>query len=115
MYLKITAIGNLGKDPEMRYTGEGKAVTNFSLAVNRRYNTSAGEQREETTWLRATAWGPLAETIAQYKKKGDQVFIEGRLSPDDSGNPKTFEGASGVFASYDVTVDKVVFLGSRSG
>ena len=75
---KAMIIGNLGRDPEMRYTAAGKPVTNFSVAVSRRY-TVESETREETQWFRVSAWNQLAETCSQYLTKGQRVFVEGRL------------------------------------
>ena len=77
---KILVIGNVGNDPEMRYTPNGSAVTSFSVATNRRYTTSAGEQKEETEWFRVSAWNKLAETCNQYVVKGMKVYVEGRVS-----------------------------------
>ena len=79
MLNKITVIGNLGTDPEMRYTPSGSAVTNFSLATNRSYTTSDGERREETEWFRIVAWNQLAEQVNQYLTKGRRAYVEGRL------------------------------------
>ncbi len=76
---KIIVIGNLGRDPEMRYTPNGQSVTSFSVASNRKYTTAAGEQREETEWFNVNAWGRLAELCNQYLTKGRQVYVEGRL------------------------------------
>ena len=76
---KMTIIGNLGRDPEMRYTPSGQAVTNFSVATNYKYNGSDGEPRDETEWFRISAWGRLAETCNQYLSKGRKVYVEGRL------------------------------------
>jgi single-strand DNA-binding protein len=81
MLNKIMLIGNLGRDPEMSYTPSGKAVTKFSLAVNRRAkNRDTGERQEETTWFNVVAWEQLAETITQYLHKGSKVYIEGRMT-----------------------------------
>ena len=78
---KIMLIGNLGRDPEMSYTNSGKAVTKFSLAVSRRYKSSqSGERQEETEWFNIVAWENLAETCNTYLKKGQKVFIEGRVT-----------------------------------
>jgi single-strand DNA-binding protein len=71
-------IGNLGRDPEMSYTTSGSAVTKFSLAVNR-ISKVGGERKEETEWFNITAWNQLAETCNTYLKKGQKVFVEGRL------------------------------------
>jgi len=70
---KLTIIGHLGRDPEMRYTPEGQAVTSFSVASSRKYKTGAGEQREETEWFNCSAWGKLGEICNEYLTKGKQV------------------------------------------
>ena len=77
---KIIVIGNLGRDPEMKYTPNGQGVTSFSVASSRKYTTSSGEQREETEWFNCSAFGKLADTCNQYLIKGKQVYVEGRLS-----------------------------------
>ena len=76
---KVIVIGNVGRDPEMRYTPNGNGVTSFSVASNRRYTTSSGEQREETEWFNVSAWGRLSELCNQYLVKGKQVYLEGTL------------------------------------
>lgn len=76
---KCMIIGNLGRDPEMRYTANGQAVTQFTVAVNRNYRGQSGEWQEETEWFRVVAWGPLAERTAEYLRKGRKVYVEGRL------------------------------------
>jgi single-strand DNA-binding protein len=76
---KIMLIGNLGRDPEMTYTPSGVAVTRFTLAVNRVSRNPSGERQEETEWFNIVAWRQLAETCTTYLKKGQKVFIEGRL------------------------------------
>jgi single-strand DNA-binding protein len=81
MLNKIMLIGNLGRDPEMSYTPSGKAVTKFSLAVNRTSrDRETNERREETTWFYIVAWDQLAETCNQYLHKGSKVYIEGRMT-----------------------------------
>ena len=77
---KIMLIGNLGRDPDMSYTPDGIAVTKFSLAVNRITRSSAGERQTETDWFNIVAWRQLAETCNTYLKKGQKVYVEGRLS-----------------------------------
>jgi single-strand DNA-binding protein len=72
-------IGNLGRDPEMRYTPSGQAVTQFTVAVNRNYKDAQGERQEETEWFRVVAWGQQAEFSAEYLRKGAKVYIEGRI------------------------------------
>lgn len=86
---KAMIIGNLGRDPEMRYTPGGKPVTSFSVACNRVYTTMDGERKEETEWFRVTAWGKLGETCSQYLRKGSKVYVEGRL------RTRTWEGQDG--------------------
>ncbi len=76
---KVMIIGNLGGDPEMRYTPSGRPVTSFSMASNRSWVTAEGERREFTEWFNVVAWGALAETCSQYLRKGSKVYIEGRL------------------------------------
>jgi single-strand DNA-binding protein len=81
MLNKIMLIGNLGRDPEMSYTQSGRAITKFSLAVNRRWtDRETKESKEETTWFYIVAWDRLAETCNQYLHKGSKVYIEGRMT-----------------------------------
>ena len=86
---KAMIIGNLGRDPEMRYTPGGQAVTQFTVAVNRNYKDSSGEWKEDTEWFRVVAWGPLAERTAEYLRKGRKVYVEGRLQT------RSWEGQDG--------------------
>jgi single-strand DNA-binding protein len=79
MLNKMLVIGNVGRDPEMRYTPSGSAVTSFSLAVNRRYTPPNGEPQEETEWFDITAWNRLAETCNNYVTRGMKIYVEGRL------------------------------------
>jgi len=76
---KVMIIGNLGSDPEMRYTPAGRPVTSFSVATSRSWVTSEGERREATEWFRVVAWGNLAEICNKYLSKGSRVYVEGRL------------------------------------
>lgn len=76
---KVMIIGHLGKDPEMRYTPSGRAVTTFSVATNRSWVTADGDRKTDTEWFNVVAWGSLAEICAQYLNKGEQVYVEGRL------------------------------------
>jgi len=114
-YHKITIVGNLGRDPEMRYTPGGQAVTNFNVASNRQYTGSNGEKIKETVWFRISAWGRQGEICNQYLKTGSQVMIEGRMTPDKtSGGPRVWTRQDGTpAASYEVTAERVVFLGGR--
>lgn len=115
MYLSITAVGNLGRDPEMRYTPGGQAVTTFSVATNRQYTSSAGEQVKETTWLRVSAWGKQAEACNTYLRKGSKVLVEGRLVPDhETGGPRVWSRQDGTpAASFEVSANTVRFLSSN--
>jgi len=79
---KVMLIGNVTRDPEIKYTPQGRAVTDLGIAVNRTYSTESGERREETTYVDVTLWGRTAETAGEYCKKGRAVYIEGRLQLD---------------------------------
>ena len=76
---KVMLIGNLGADPEMRYTANGNAVTTFNVAVNRSYSGPDGERKEETEWFTVVTWNKLAETCSQFLQKGRRAYVEGRL------------------------------------
>lgn len=105
---KIIIIGNLGGDPEMRFTPNGHAVTTFNVATNRVF-TVGGERREETEWFRVTVWNKQAETCNQYLTKGQQVYVEGRVKLD------TWDGPDGQPRSrMEINADQVRFL-SRPG
>ncbi len=114
MFHKVILVGNLGRDPEMRYTPGGQAVTNLSVASSRRFTDSSGEMRDETVWFRVSVWGRQAESCNQYLRKGRQVLVEGRLNPDDNGNPRIWNAQDGTpRASFEVTAQTVRFLGGR--
>ncbi len=111
---KVTIIGNLGRDPETRYTPSGAMNVQFSIAVNRRFRDSSGQDQERTNWFRVTAWAKLAETLDNltqqgFLAKGRQVYVEGRLDAreytDQSGVTKT---------SLDVTANEFQLLGTRA-
>lgn len=110
MYHTIILVGNVGRDPEMRYTPNGSAVTTFSVAVSDGFG-----DRKKTIWFRVSAWEKLAETCNNYLKKGSKVLVEGRISAGDSGNPRIFNRQDGTpSASYEVTASIVRFMSSRS-
>jgi single-strand DNA-binding protein len=116
MYQKIILVGNLGRDPEMRYMADGTAVTSFSIAVNRRFNDRAsGQQRDETVWFRVNVWGKQAETANQYLTKGKQVLVEGQMQFDpQTGGPKLFTRQDGsIGASFEVRAETFRFIGSK--
>lgn len=116
MWHQIIIVGNVGKDPEMRYTPSGQAVTSFSVATNRSYTTGNGEQVKETIWFRVSTWGKQAEVCNQYVKAGNRVLVEGRLTPDKvTGGPRIWgksDGSSG--ASFEVNASTVRFLSQRN-
>ena len=105
---KVMVIGHLGRDPEMRYTPSGRPVTTFSVASSRSWTTSDGEKRSDTEWFNIVAWGSLAEICNQYLKKGQQVYIEGRLQTrrweDDDGNQRQ---------TVEVVAKEMIMLGDR--
>jgi len=107
---KVLLIGNLGCDPEMRYTPSGRPVTSFSLATSRSWTSADGERREETEWFNIVAWGNLAEICKQYLTNGQQVYIEGRLQTrgweDDTGK-KHFR--------TEVVANEMIMLAERRG
>jgi single-strand DNA-binding protein len=109
MFQQITLVGNLGSDPEMRYTPSGVAVATFSLAVNRVWNDPNGQRQEKTTWFRISAWRRDAELASQYLSKGRQVLVigeieEARTFTDRDGNQR---------ASLEVTARTIRFIGGR--
>ena len=115
MYHKVVIVGNLGRDPEMRYTPDGTPVTHFSVATSRRWTNADDSQGEETVWFRVTAWRRLAEVCNQYLQKGRLVLIEGQLKPDPAtGGPPIWTGNDGVArASFELRAQTVKFLGGR--
>lgn len=115
MFQKVMIVGNLGRDPEMRYTPTGQAVTNLSVATNRQYNDSNGQRVKETVWFRVSVWGRQAESCNQYLRKGGKVLIEGRLNADPAtGGPRMYPRPDGTMgASFEITAQSVQFLSSR--
>lgn len=106
---KVMLIGNVGKDPEMRYTANGNAVTSFSLAVSRSYSKE-GERREETEWFDIVTWNKLAEVCSQFLQKGRQTYVEGRLQT------RSWDGQDGVKRyKTEVVAETVLFLGKAPG
>lgn len=117
MYQQITIVGYLGRDPEMRFTPSGQAVTSFSVATSRSYTNNTGQKVDETTWFRVSVWGSQAEACNQYLSKGRPVLVVGRLRPDpQTGNPRIYtrnDGTPG--ASYEINALQVKFLPSGRG
>ncbi|MDP8259363.1 MAG: single-stranded DNA-binding protein [Candidatus Aadella gelida] len=107
---KVFLMGNLTRDPELRYVPSGTAVANFSIAVNRNYKDSAGEKKEDVSFIRVVVWGKMAEICGEYLAKGRPVLVEGRLK---SRNWEAQDGQKR--SALDVVATTVQFLGSRSG
>jgi single-strand DNA-binding protein len=108
---KLEYEGFLADDPEMRYTPAGKTVTNFRMGSNRQYKNSQGEVVKETTWLKVTTWGKLAEIVNQYCGKGSWVIVSGILRVGENGSPTVYELKNGGWgASYEVTANEVRIL-----
>jgi single-strand DNA-binding protein len=104
-------MGNLTRDPEVKYTPKGTAIAEFGLAVNRNYTTESGEKREEVTFLDVEAFGRVAEIIGEYCKKGRPLFVEGRLKLDQWDDKTTGQKRS----KLRVVADNIQLLGSREG
>lgn len=115
MYQQLTIVGNLGGNPELRYTPTGDAVVNFSVATNRRWTGTDGQPASQTTWFRVTVWGKSAEACNQYLVKGRQVLVVGTLQPEkDTGGPRVWTDTNGnARSSYEVRAGTVQFLGAR--
>ncbi len=105
---KIIIVGNLGRDPELRYTPQGKAVCDFTVATTDRRRDQSGESKDETTWFRVTFWDRQAEVASQYLSKGRQVYIEGRLRTREWTDK---EGRTRI--SLEVTGTELQLLGSK--
>ena len=107
---KVILVGNLGRDPEVRYTREGTAVANLNLATTETWNDGSGQRQERTEWHRVVAWGKLAEIAKEYLGKGKQVYIEGRLQT------RSWEDKEGVKRyTTEIKADQMVMLGGRGG
>jgi single-strand DNA-binding protein len=108
-------VGNLGRDPEMRYTPDGQPVTDFSVAVNRQFTNRAGSVVKEVAWFRITSWGKQAEVVNQYLKKGSKVLVEGRLVFDSAtGGPRVWQSNdSESHAGFELVSQTVRFLDSK--
>ncbi len=107
---KIMVIGNVGSDPEMRFTPSGKPVTSFPLATNRFYTTSDGERKRETEWFDVVTWDRQAESCNQYLTKGQRVFVEGRL------RTRSWDGQDGQRRfRVEINANRVIFLDRRGG
>ncbi|MEE2813073.1 MAG: single-stranded DNA-binding protein [Verrucomicrobiota bacterium] len=109
-YNKVILMGNLTRDPEVRYTSSGTAIAKLGLAVNRYYRNQEGQQQEETTFVDVDAFGKQAETIGQYLKKGRPIMVEGRLKLDQWDDKQTGQKRS----KLGVTLENFQFLDSRN-
>jgi len=106
---KVMIIGNLGSEPEMRFTPNGRPVTSFRVATNRVYTTAEGERKEETEWFTVVSWGNLAEQCNQFLTKGRLVYVEGRL------RTRTWEGQDGQrHYRTEIIANRVTFLGRQA-
>src|SRR4051812_21177161 len=107
---KVMLIGNIGSEPEIKTTGAGTKFAKVSLATNRQFKDRQGQQQEKTEWHRLTFWDRLAELVEQYVKKGDRIYVEGRIeystTEDDKGNQRFWT---------DITVNEMVLLGGAGG
>ena len=107
---RVLLIGNLTRDPELRYTPGGAAVCEFAIAINRNYTSKTGEKKDEVTFIDIVAWARQAEICAEYLKKGRPVFVEGRLTQDRWEQPDGQKRSR-----IRVTADRVQFLGGPGG
>ncbi len=104
---KLSLIGHVGAEPEVRTTANGTKLTKLSLATNRRWKDSSGQTQERTDWHRLTCWGPLAEITEEFVSKGDRLYVEGRVQYG------SFEGDNGVsIPTVEVHVSEIVMLGN---
>ena len=108
---KVMLIGNLTRDPEIKFTPKGTAIADIGLAVNRNYTTESGEKREEVTFIDVTLWGRVAEIVGEYCKKGRPLFVEGRLQLDTWDDKQTGQKRS----KLKVVGDNIQLLGGRDG
>lgn len=107
---KAILIGNVGAEPEVRAIGSGARVANFSLATNRSWTNSSGEEQEKTEWHRIVAWRKLADIVEQYVKKGDRIYIEGEIEY------RSYEDKDGVTKySTEINAREMIMLGGREG
>ena len=107
---KVILVGNLGRDPEMRYMPSGEAIANLAIATSRKYKNKAGEMVEETEWHRVTFFGKLAEIAGQYLKKGRSVYVEGRIKTDKYTDKEGVEKFS-----TQIIGNEMQMLGGREG
>ncbi len=111
----ILVVGRLGREPEMRYSPSGQAITNFNLAANRKYSDAKGQNVKETIWFRVSVWGKAAENCDQFLHKGSLVLVEGRLVCDpDTGGPRLYSRKDGTpGTAFEVNASTVRFLSGQ--
>ncbi len=115
MYQKLILVGNLGRDPELRYSPNGIPIANLSVATNHKRTDPEGETHEETLWFRVAVYGKQAEACNEYLTKGQKVLVEGALVADDKGNPRVYARKDGTYgASFEVRATTVRFLSTRA-
>jgi single-strand DNA-binding protein len=107
---KVTLLGNVGGDPEIKTIGSGMKVAKLSIATNRVWNDKQGQKQEKTEWHRVTFWDKMAELVEQYVKKGDRLYVEGRLEYSDNGK----DGDEKRYFT-DIVVREMVMLGGNNG
>jgi single-strand DNA-binding protein len=106
---RVTIIGRLTRDPELKYIQSGSAVTNFSIATNRSYTTNNGEKKEEVSYFDCIAWGKMGEILAEYCKKGKRIAVEGRLQQ------RRWEDKDGIKKSkIEIVTDNIQFLDGKT-
>ena len=105
---KFIGIGNLGRDPELRYMGDGKAVCNFSFAITEKYKDKSGDQKEVTEWINVATFGRLAEICGEYVRKGTKVYVEGKLKTEKYTDKNGIEKSA-----TKITAEKVDILSSK--
>ncbi len=115
MYQRLILVGNLGRDPEIRYAANGIPIANFPVATNHKWTDPEGRVQEDTVWFRIAVYGKQAETCGEFLPKGQKVLVEGTLVADEkSGGPRTYERKDHtVGASFDVRATTVRFLSAK--
>lgn len=111
MHSKTILIGYVGREPELRYTGNAIAILNVSMATSRKWTGNDGTKKEETTWWRVAIWNKLAESLQPYIHKGSLLYVEGIIRPDEFGNPSVYTKQDGTpAASFELNADVVRLL-----
>ncbi len=114
MFHRLILVGNLGRDPELKYSSNGMPMVGFPVATNHKWTDAAGQSQEETVWFRVSVYGKQAEACSQYLARGQKVLVEGTLVAGTGGGPRVYERKDGTWtASFDVRATTVRFLGGR--